>query len=128
MKTNSAILLFLCLTVAALAGGSIYQSDIEPLLGDLSIRWDELKQIYDIKDVGTAARIGGNVNPTLGGTRVLPFEFEARRKGSTGPYTSTIEIKGDNFFLDAHGKEVDVTQATAYKILPREIRVQDNRE
>ena len=61
------------------------------------------------------------VSPVIGGVRILPFDFRAKRKGTDGPDTLMIEITGENIFLDSHGKEVDMTRATRCKVKPKEI-------
>ena len=128
MKTILGILPFICLTVTAFADGRISQSELKPLLGELTPRWQELTQTYEIQDVGTALSVPERVNPTLADARVLPFEFSARPKGSNGPYAMTIEITGDNLFLDSKGREVDFTEAIRCKVKPKEIQVRPHQQ
>ena len=121
-KTIVVILSLTCLTLSASASESISQSELKPLLGELTSRWQELKQTYDIKEVGTALTVPKRINPALADARVLPFEFSARSKGRNGPYEVTIEITGENRFLNSKGREVGLTEGIRCKVEPKEIQ------
>jgi len=127
-QTIVAILSLASLTLTAFAAESISQSELKPLLGELTSRWQELKQTYDIKEVGTALTVPKRINPTLADARVLPFEFSARPKGSDRPYEVTIEITGENRFLDSKGREVDLTEGIRCKVEPKEIQVRAHQQ
>jgi hypothetical protein len=50
-------------------------------------------------------RIGGVVNPELGGSRVGPYQVLAKRKGSKGIFTFEIILHTKAIFLDRFGKQ-----------------------
>ncbi len=107
------------------AGGSVSQADLEPILGKLATEWVELSAAYEISEIGSGLRIGSMVNQHLGGMRVLPFSFQARPKGSTGEFTIVITITGDNIFTNEEGKIVELHDAVACELRPKDIEIRN---
>lgn len=125
--------LFLTLYLASLAsltlaGGSVAQAELEPILGKLAPQWEELKAAYEIAEIGSGIRIGSQVNEHLGGMRVLPFSFQARPKGSTGEFTIVITITGENIFTDSKGKIAELPDDVACELHPKAIEVHKTAE
>jgi hypothetical protein len=93
------------------AGGSIALEEIMPLLekAPAMVKW--LNDTLDLDTVGDATRIGQNVNPRLGGTRIGPYTILAKPKGAPEPYIFEVTIETTQSFRDAKGKSVDVSKA-----------------
>ncbi len=97
----------------ARAGGSISKGEVEEKI----LSTDKPLVIYvlrslDLAPQGSATRIGSRVSPGLGGERVGPFLFEARRAGSKGEYNLQVELKTARIFFDAQNKRTeDIGQA-----------------
>jgi hypothetical protein len=125
MKRIFFSLWFYSIASLALAGGSLRQSDLDPILGKLASEWTKLNAAYDITEIGWGVRIGSRVNEHLGGMRILPFSFRARPKGSRGDFTVVITITGDNVFTNSNGKIVDLDDAVACKLRPKAIEVRN---
>jgi hypothetical protein len=111
-----------------LAGGSVSQAELEPILGKLAPAWEALKVAYEISEIGSGLRIGSQVNEHLGGMRVLPFSFQARPKGGAGEFTIIITITGDNVFTNSEGKIVELPDAVACELRPKAIEVHNTAE
>lgn len=107
-----AVILF---PLLANASGSLYLSDIEPLLKQQPELWASLKTSFDIEDVGTAPRINVRVSQKLDGMRIAPYTFDAKPKGSKGPFIFAIEIRAKTRYYDSKGKEVAVEKAVSVK-------------
>lgn len=60
-------------------------------------------------------RIGQNVNRALGGTRMGPYTFLARPKGSSGPFVFEVAVQTDAQGLSQAGEPVDFDKARAIR-------------
>ena len=60
-------------------------------------------------------RIGQNVNPHLGGTRLGPYTVLAKPKGSTGPFVFEVTVTTEAEPLDGAGKPVPLAKARSIK-------------
>jgi len=96
------------------AGGSISSSDLKSLLSVDDPITVYVRQSLDIAPTGGATRIGQAVNPNLGGQRVGPYTFPARRSGNSGDYNLIVTLKTSVKWLDDSGNVVDVGKATKF--------------
>lgn len=110
-------LLFLAMTLLCApgalcwAGGSFALEDIKPILEKAPAVAKWLNETLDLDETGDATRIGQNVNPRLGGTRVGPYTILAKPKDAAGPFVFEVTIETCQVFRDAKGKPVDVAKA-----------------
>lgn len=88
------------------AGGSVDFADVQPLLRAKPALAAVLASM-EVAPHGVAVRIGSTVNERLGGTRIGPYEFEARVNG----HPVRIELHTTVTFLDARGKATMVERA-----------------
>ncbi len=110
---GAAILLFA--VGAASAGGSLDFSDLKDLLEQQPILARFISEHLDVAKIGNGGRIGGKVSEELGGSRIAPYEFEAKAKGATGDFNLLLVIEAETTFLDRKGKETGVAKATQIK-------------
>jgi hypothetical protein len=96
----------------AFAGGSLPFSDVKELLNQQPLLAQFIAEHLDVAEIGTAQRVGGRVNEELSGSRVAPYEFDAKPKGAKGDFTLMLVIEAETNFLDANGKKVRVEKAT----------------
>lgn len=96
----------------AFAGGSLPFSDLKELLDQQPVLAKFISEHLDVAEIGTAQRVGGRVNEELSGSRVAPYEFDAKPKGASGDFTLMLVIEAETSFLDANGKKVRVEKAT----------------
>lgn len=96
----------------AFAGGSLPFSDVKGLLAQQPALAKFVAEHLDVAEIGTASRVGGRVNEELSGSRVAPYEFDAKPKGAPGDFTLMLVIEAETNFLDASGKKVRVEKAT----------------
>jgi hypothetical protein len=96
----------------AFAGGSLPFADLKELLAEQPVLAKFVAEHLDVAEIGTASRIGGRVNEELSGSRVAPYEFDAKAKGATGDYNLMLIIEAETIFLDANGKKVRLEKAT----------------
>ena len=101
--------------VLANADGTIYLSDIDALLKQQPELYKTLKTTLDIEEIGLAPRISAYMSAGLGGRRVAPYTFDAKPKGSKGPYIFVLEIRAKTRYYDRKGKEVPVRDAVSMK-------------
>jgi len=109
------VALAILLPISVNASGTLYLSDIEPLLKQQLELWGVIKSAFDVEEVGIASRINSKENPKLGGERTGPYAFSAKPKGENGPFIFSIEIQAKVQFLDAKGKEVPIEKASRVK-------------
>jgi hypothetical protein len=106
----AAITFLVCRT--AFAGGSLPFSDLKELLAQQPVLAKFISEHLDVAEIGTGSRVGGRVNEELSGSRVAPYEFNAKPKGAKGDFTLMLVIEAETSFLDANGKEVRVEKGT----------------
>jgi hypothetical protein len=106
------ILAFLFIPISlANAGGSFIIDDIKPILAQSPEVQKYLFATLELTKSGNANRIGNNVNPRLGGTRLGPYCIYARVKGAMGKNTLEVCINTAYHFLDKAGKPCELEQA-----------------
>lgn len=119
-RTLSLALLFHLVTGASLhAGGSFHVEDITPVLSQQPKAWAAIQKTFETPEYGLAQRIGGSVNPNLGGARLGPYQFPARLRSESvedkqldfenAPYV--VEIITEVRFLNDAGEEVELPEA-----------------
>lgn len=88
-----AILATMALSVSiAFAGGSVsFEEAALPLLRTQPHLLRFIQQSLDVAPVGEGVRLGLNEGEQAG-KRITPFQFEARPKGTNGPYTLILMI------------------------------------
>ena len=115
MRPVTAILAtfaLLAVTGAAGAVGSFRPAiELAPILDQVPTIRDYVSGTLELAESGSANRIGNDANPTLGGTRVGPYEIQAKPKGSDGPYVFELVFHTTCRFLDAAGAEVELPAA-----------------
>jgi hypothetical protein len=99
----------------ALADGSIEWSKMAPLLAENPAVRDFVEATLDVRPGGLGVRFGWMY--PLGGARISPYRFEARRKGSQGSYDLDLTICTAPTFLDQDGKPA--TWDTAHSFTER---------
>lgn len=118
-KSENKILIIatilLCLSGRLFAGGSISFLDLKELLEEQPALAHFISEHLDLAPIGNATRIGGRVNEELSGSRVAPYEFEAKPKGAKGDFNLLLVIEAKTTFLDRNGKETGVAKATQIK-------------
>ena len=98
------ILVALLLSITPVwAGGSITLDDLQPLLNQQPKLWHFFLEHFDISPHGGGVRLGKDW-AGLQGTRIAPYEFEAKMKGDAGPYDLKITIETNGWYYDANGK------------------------
>ncbi len=103
--------ILLSLTTTALAGGSLPFSDLKELINQQPLLAQFIAEHLDVAEIGTGQRVGGRVNEELAGSRVAPYEFDAKPKGEKGDFTLLLVIEAETNFLDANGKKVRMEKA-----------------
>jgi len=96
----------------AFGGGSLPFADLKDLLAQQPALARFIAEHLDVAEIGTGGRIGGRVNEDLSGSRVAPYEFDAKAKGASGDYNLMLVIEAETAFLDANGKKVRLEKAT----------------
>jgi hypothetical protein len=87
-----SIVIILILGTRALAGGSIsFEENAVPLLRTEPELLRFVRQSLDVARVGDGVRLGRGFGDRQG-SRVTPFTFEARPKGTNGPFTLLLII------------------------------------
>ena len=97
------------------ADGTLFLSDIEPLLNQQPALWHAIKEGFDLRNVGLAPRIGLKQNKELHGSRIAPYTFDAKPKGSSGAYIFTVTIEAKTHYFNKKGKEVALMGAWDFK-------------
>ncbi len=107
-----ASLLFLCVVSSSWGGGSVgWAFHALPILKKYPDLLALIETSLDVRDVGGGVRLGKDFGDEQG-KRIPPFEFPARLKGSTGPYTLLLIIH------DPSGVEEEGTRGTWLEIRP----------
>jgi hypothetical protein len=109
-KTILSAVFILCSSTVN-AGGSFLMEDIRPILDQSPVVRNFLISTLDFEKSGDANRIGNNVNPRLGGTRLGPYCVPAKPKGKTGRNTMIVCIITEYIFRDKAGKICKLEQA-----------------
>jgi hypothetical protein len=116
---SSAVLIFVAAGVffssASYAGGSFILDDIKPVLDQAPAIEKYLLTGLELEKSGDANRIGNNVNPRLGGTRLGPYCVNAKSKGAKGKDTFIVCINTEYQFRDHAGKPCKIEQAYSVK-------------
>ncbi len=116
---SSAVLIIVAAGVlfspASYAGGSFILDDIKPVLGQAPVVEKYLFTGLELEKSGDANRIGSNVNPRLGGTRLGPYCVNAKPKGARGKNTFRVCINTEYQFTDRAGKPCKLEQAYSVK-------------
>jgi hypothetical protein len=94
------------------AGGSLSFSDLKDLLAQQPALAQFVADHLDVAEIGTGGRIGGRVNEELSGSRVAPYEFDAKAKGTSGDYNLMLVVEAETTFLDGKGRKVGLEKAT----------------
>lgn len=110
-------------SIHAQQGGSFFLSDIDGLLQQKRLLFDQIKAHFDLFGAGDASRVSHLDNSKLAGTRIGPYTLWARPKGSKGPYTYRICIQTKTSFVDASGHSVPVGKATDVREEVRDITI-----
>ena len=101
------------LALSANAGGSFDVGiEFEPIRKQIPELWQALSSSLEMQQSGWANRIGVNVNPTLGGTRLGPYCLLGKPKGSAGPYTLQVCFNTEYLWLDARGNKSTLAEAS----------------
>jgi hypothetical protein len=115
----SAILIFIVAVLffssASYSGGSFILDDIKPILNQAPVIQKYLFTNFELEKIGDANRIGNNVNPRLGGTRLGPYCVNAKPKGAKGKNTFKLCINTEYQFRDQAGKPCKLEQAYSVK-------------
>jgi len=100
---------------ASYSGGSFILDDIKPILNQAPVIQEYLFTSFELEKSGDANRIGNNVNPRLGGTRLGPYCVNAKPKGAKGKNTFKVCINTEYQFRDQAGKPCKLEQAYSVK-------------
>jgi len=99
----ASVAMALALTAPVAADGSIEWAQIESIVAQSSTLRAFVTSTLDVSSHGVARRFGWQ-QKHLGGARVGPYEFPARRKGATAAFDLTLTICTEPSFFDASGK------------------------
>jgi len=93
------------------ASDALFLSDLEPLLQQQHELWASVTAGFDVRNVGVCPRITVSMNKNWVGKWIAPYSFDARPKGSNGPFIFVIEIHAKTHYFDSKGKEVAIGKA-----------------
>jgi hypothetical protein len=93
------------------AGGSFLIEDIKPILVQSPEIQKYLFDTLELERSGDANRIGNNVNPRLGGTRLGPYCINAKPKGAKGKNTFNVCINTEYQFRNHAGNPCELSEA-----------------
>lgn len=102
---------FIFPATAANAGGSFLLDDIKPVIEQSPDIEKYLFATLELTKSGQANRIGNNVNPRLGGTRLGPYCIYAKPRGAAGKNTLEVCINTEYHFRDKTGRPCTLEQA-----------------
>jgi len=105
------IIAFIISGSAAYAGGSFLIDDIKPVIAQSPDIEKYLFTTLELTKSGQANRIGNNINPRLGGTRLGPYCVYAKPKGAKGKNTLEVCINTEYHFMDKTGRSCTIEQA-----------------
>jgi hypothetical protein len=114
MRRGLVALCFLLLLVAHSHGAGSFLVDVElrPILDQVPAVRSFLLDVLEIQPSGWANRIGNNVNPLLGGTRVGPYCLRAKPGMAPGAYTLEVCVNTEVLFFDAEGRRTTIQAAS----------------
>jgi hypothetical protein len=110
-----SIVAALCLPIAfsASAAGSFQVGiEFEPIRKQIPELWRALSDSLLLQQSGWANRIGDNVNPRLGGTRIGPYCLLGKPKQTPGPNTLKVCFNTEYLWFDAAGNRSTLEDAT----------------
>jgi hypothetical protein len=105
------IIAFIFSAAVANAGGSFLLDDIKPLIAQSPEMQKYIFATLELTKSGQANRIGNNVNPRLGGTRLGPYCIYAKPRGSKGKNTMEVCINTEYHFKDKKSRPCTLEQA-----------------
>jgi hypothetical protein len=94
------------------AGSFLVDVELKPILDQAPAVRSFLLDALEIQSSGWANRIGNNVNPRLGGTRVGPYCLRAKPRSAPGPYTLEVCVNTEILFFDANGRPTTIEAAS----------------
>lgn len=109
------------------AGGSITKDELKTkILSTDNPLVIYVLQTLDLAGTGSATRIGQNVSPGLGGERIGPYQFQARRAGSKGQYNLEVTMETSRTLFDAQNKRTeDIAKAVRINEWLRSVQVRN---
>jgi hypothetical protein len=107
----TVIIAFIIPGSVANAGGSFQIDDIKPVIAQSPDIEKYLFTTLELAKSGDANRIGGNINPRLGGSRLGPYCIYAKPKGAKGKNTLEVCINTEYHFRDKTGRPCTLEQA-----------------
>lgn len=107
------VLAFMACTGIAEADGSIGFEEVDAVLRQRPELRTYLVDTLCISNSGLASRVAGEY--PMGGSRLGPYELDAKPKGQAGPYVFRLIVNTSQTFFDKNGKEADVTEAVRVK-------------
>lgn len=113
---------------SAWAGGSFSLDDLKPILAQEPVIEKWLTDGLDLDETGDAVRIGQNVNPRLGGTRIGPYVLLAKPKGASGPFTLEVTVETELLCRNSAGKTVDISKASVIEEKLSSVSVRPHKE
>jgi hypothetical protein len=108
---TGVIIAFIFPAAVANADGSFLLDDIKPVIQQSPDVEKYLFATLDLEKSGQANRIGNNINPRLGGTRLGPYCIYAKPKGDAGKNTLEVCINTQYHFKDKTGRPCRLEQA-----------------
>lgn len=104
---------FLSISTPSVAGGSFdVNIELKPITNQIPELWQYLTSTLELQQSGWASRIGNEVNPRLGGTRIGPYCLLAKPKTANGPYTMEVCFNTEQLWLDSQGKNCALDRAS----------------
>jgi hypothetical protein len=99
---------FTLFTKGLLAGGSVsFEEQAVPLLQTQPVLLQFVQRSLDVAPVGSAIRLGKDFGDNTG-KRITPFSFEARPKGTTGPFTLLLIVNSTEGMNDNNESAVTI--------------------
>jgi len=86
-----------------------------------------MRSKFTIAKVGSANRIGREVNPKLAGTRISPYKIRVKPKGSFGPMNLVMEVMTRLEYFDDKNRPAEVENASSVKEILECVSIREDR-
>ena len=94
--------------------GTLSFSDIDELVLQRKEDFDRIKADFELFGIGDARMINRSENVKLNGTRMGPYNFFIKPKGTPDPYCYELRIETRATFIDSAGNQVSLAKAADF--------------
>jgi len=115
--STAAVIVLMFVSQAIYADGALTTADLLTNLAKSNPQLVQtLGEVFVLEDDASGVRIGTNINPRLGGTRIGPYKLHGHLKCCSEPKSLIVTLNTDLVFLDAEGhKSSNVATAASVK-------------